>query len=535
MSHRNEQITPATILIVGDTTQRRRLEAAVGVGGRTVDGVDEISDAMGKIAEGGYDLVLLDLAILPGDVALTVVDASLMDSPATGVIVIVDPETPEHVQGALARGAAFALTRPGEDSVIQRVVELVLRGQAGVSTGRVRQAVEAINGAESGRKIRGRVLQWAMTLTEAKGASLYRVDERGQPKVFAFSREHTEQLEKVAAKVLSSHRPMELLGTLEERAQLQLPDDALHGPALFWPIEGLREPTSLITVVREVGAAPFTPAERDKLAMVAAAATLAFDRLAGTEMLQARADEIERLQNRLSGAERSQGVGEMATGYAHQMQNPLQFLHAQLREARDAAEELEEGSEALDEALAGIRDGVDRLQGIVGELSLLGRAKNDAMVPVDRLMAIARRITNMRQDISIVEELESISVIGHLTGIAHALHKLLDNAILAAHDKVTVRAFQKQDEEIVTIIIGDDGGGMPKNVVTRIFEPFFTTRKDATGTGLSDALDIILAAGGTLEIETKLGFGTKAIVNLPMATAANVLPMPEKFTDDKAV
>jgi len=527
-------VMPATILIVGDAVQRQRLESAIAADSRKITGVDEISEAMGKVAEGGYDIVLLDLAILPEDIALTVVDASLMDSPATGVVVIVDPSTPEHVERALERGAAFALTRPKEDPVIQRVVDLVLRGQAGVPANRIRMAVEAISGAESARKVRGRVLQWAMTLTDAKGASLYRVDDRGKSKVFAYSREHPEQLEAVAQKVLAHHRPMQLVGTAEERGQLELAADAPHGPALFWPIETLREATSLLTVVREQGAAPFTPVESDKLAMVTAAATMAFDRLAGTEMLQARADEIERLQNRLSDAERSQGVGEMATGYAHQIQSPLQFLHSELREARAAAEELEEGSEALDDALLGIRDGVDRVQAIVGELSLLGRSKTDAMVPVERLVMIAKRITTMRPNVDIVEEIETVSVVGHLTNIAHAIHKLLDNAVLAAHDTVTIRAFQK-DEEMVEIVIDDDGGGMPKNVAQRIFEPFFTTRKEATGTGLPDARDIIQAAGGTLDVETKLGDGTRAIITLPLATAANVLPMPEKFKGDKAV
>ncbi|MEO5647863.1 MAG: ATP-binding protein, partial [Chitinophagaceae bacterium] len=69
------------------------------------------------------------------------------------------------------------------------------------------------------------------------------------------------------------------------------------------------------------------------------------------------------------------------------------------------------------------------------------------------------------------------------------------------------------------ISIGDNGPGIPSNIVDKIFQPFFTTKPTGQGTGLGLSLsyDIVKVHGGELKVETTLGEGSTFIIQLPLA------------------
>ena len=77
---------------------------------------------------------------------------------------------------------------------------------------------------------------------------------------------------------------------------------------------------------------------------------------------------------------------------------------------------------------------------------------------------------------------------------------------------------RSSDKEIV-ICIGDNGCGIPAQNLSRIFEPFFTTREVGCGTGmgLTVAQEIVMAAGGHIEIDSLEGSGTTVTIRLPLA------------------
>ncbi|HEY3255553.1 MAG TPA: ATP-binding protein, partial [Polyangiaceae bacterium] len=85
-----------------------------------------------------------------------------------------------------------------------------------------------------------------------------------------------------------------------------------------------------------------------------------------------------------------------------------------------------------------------------------------------------------------------------------------------------IRVVSRCDGEAVTVVIGDNGGGIPLKIQHQIFDPFFTTKPvgKGTGQGLSLARDIVATHGGTLSFETRPGEGTDFIVRLPLAGAS---------------
>ena len=96
---------------------------------------------------------------------------------------------------------------------------------------------------------------------------------------------------------------------------------------------------------------------------------------------------------------------------------------------------------------------------------------------------------------------------------------LLTNAAQAVsgRDGATVTIDTEVAGEHVIVRIGDNGPGIPSEVLPRIFDPFFTTKEigEGTGLGLSIVHELVERHGGTIEVDTKIGEGTTFTVTLP--------------------
>ncbi len=111
--------------------------------------------------------------------------------------------------------------------------------------------------------------------------------------------------------------------------------------------------------------------------------------------------------------------------------------------------------------------------------------------------------------------------------MGRVLLNLFNNAFYAVNEKK--KAASEDHEPIVSvqtkrvndkieIVVKDNGNGIPQNIIDKIFQPFFTTKPTGQGTGLGLSLsyDIITKEhGGTIEVESKEGKGSKFIINLP--------------------
>ncbi|MCP4808525.1 MAG: response regulator [Proteobacteria bacterium] len=246
--------------------------------------------------------------------------------------------------------------------------------------------------------------------------------------------------------------------------------------------------------------------------------------------------ERRRLEERARQVERMQAVGILASGVAHEINNPLAYATMNLEYALDqlGSDTQPETVSALDDALHGL----ERVKRIVQDLSVLSRP-HDGTQSADVCAAIGSAIDmsehQLRHRAELVLDLDDLPrVQGDESRISQVLLNLLMNAAHtiepgdAADNRVVVRGHVER--EFVCVEVEDTGAGIPADVIDRVFEPFFTTRGLTAGSGLGLAIsrETVLSIGGRLVVESTEGEGTRATVWLPLSTAEPApAPLPE--------
>jgi PAS domain S-box-containing protein len=211
-------------------------------------------------------------------------------------------------------------------------------------------------------------------------------------------------------------------------------------------------------------------------------------------------------------------LGEMATGLAHELNQPLAVMSLA---AENAIRSLNRrGAEALPEVqerLGRIGQQARRARDIVDHLRVFGRPDEGALEPVTLSAAVegAVVLTNgalCGAGIEVTTDLppDLPPVMARLVPLEQALVNLLLNARDAICDRPEaarleswIRIAARRDDAQVVLTVADSGGGIPAHVVDRLFEPFFTTKPPGKGTGLG--LPIVHAAmrsfGGGIAVE----------------------------------
>lgn len=215
-------------------------------------------------------------------------------------------------------------------------------------------------------------------------------------------------------------------------------------------------------------------------------------------------------------------IGELASGVAHEINNPL-FAILGLVEflVRDA----EEGSKAHERLLLIQQTGLE-IKEIVKALLDFARERTDEHKPMLVREAVADAValfkrTSAAKSLEIVEHYsdEPRHVLGSPNQIKQIVLNLISNAQQAMPDGGTVTVNVRRREEEIVVEVTDTGPGIAPNVLPRIFEPFFTTKRDLGGTGLGLAVSHGIAEmhGGTLTAESEPGSGATLRLALPLA------------------
>ena len=280
--------------------------------------------------------------------------------------------------------------------------------------------------------------------------------------------------------------------------------------------------------------------------------------------------ELQRTQARLVAQQKLAALGQLVSGVAHEISNPLNFVHnfsegslelykelsEMLRTYRDKMSEadtelLDDISQELTNSLNRVLANGGRALAIVERMRGLGVVGGDlVMVNLNEMLWTAVRsgcniFTSEWQDFSVHPTFDLDPAIGEVSlaekDFGEAILNLVSNACFAMrlkrdhgeenYEPKLVVSTRLVDGE-VEIRIRDNGTGIADDVVGNIFNPFFSTREGASGSGLglSIAADVVRRSGGELSVDTVHGEYAEFIMTLPQTTAPDHLPEAAETT-----
>jgi signal transduction histidine kinase len=233
-------------------------------------------------------------------------------------------------------------------------------------------------------------------------------------------------------------------------------------------------------------------------------------------------DALRERDAQLLQSQKLEAIGRLAGGLAHDFNNYLavvigysEILRGQVDE--DALEDVERILEAA--------RGATELSRRLLAFSRPRPAEPD-MVRLDELAleieGILRALAGPSVDLVVSTPLSVLPVRADRAQIQQAIMNLVANAADAMPDGGTCAITVDQPGDAVRLQVEDTGYGMDDATRARIFEPFFTTKagEEGTGIGLSTTLAIVSALGGTIDVESRAGGGTRFVVSLPAVAEA---------------
>ena len=250
-----------------------------------------------------------------------------------------------------------------------------------------------------------------------------------------------------------------------------------------------------------------------------------------TEEVQRREHELREKQEQLVQAGKLATLGELTTGVAHELNNPLNNIGLFIGNVIDLIELGEADPQRILHELHSAMQQVHKATEIISHLRTFGRAATVSREPVvinqviQRAISLVHKQLHLRQiEVQLRFPSEDVIVIGNAIQMEQVFINLLTNARDALADvtqkMITITCAVKTD--VVNIHFCDTGPGIPAGLEQRIFDPFFTTKEVGAGTGLglSITYGIIKEHQGSIAVESCPGEGALFIIQLPLKQAS---------------
>ena len=271
--------------------------------------------------------------------------------------------------------------------------------------------------------------------------------------------------------------------------------------------------------------------------------------------LEVTVADLKAAQAQLIQAEKMASLGQLTAGIAHEINNPINFVTANIQPLKDDLADIlkiidcyekvisEKGMEKdflevekfkqdakidltmkeVNNLLKGIEDGAMRTSEIVKGLRNFSRLDQNVFRRANLNESLASTLTLLnstyKNRIEIIKQFGDIPEVDCFPGqINQVFMNILSNAIQAIPSAGTIFIKTWQANDMVKISIKDTGTGMTEDTRKKIFDPFFTTKDVGKGTGLGLAISfgIIQKHNGEIEVFSKLGEGTEFIIRIPI-------------------
>ena len=227
--------------------------------------------------------------------------------------------------------------------------------------------------------------------------------------------------------------------------------------------------------------------------------------------------ELRDAQDLRVRAEKAAAWREMASQVAHEIKNPLTPIKLTVQNL--LAADPETFREEFDRGAQLILDQIDALHRIAGAFSAYARFPSQEVVDVD----VRRILTEIADlygaddaEVDVTAPAEPLVVRADRDELRRVLINLVTNSQQAHAKRIELRA--AAEEDFVRIEVVDDGTGIPAEVKDRIFDPSFTTKTSGTGLGMPIVKRTVDDYGGTIDLESEPGKGTRVTVRLLSAT-----------------
>ncbi|GAB1541349.1 hypothetical protein NUACC21_40200 [Scytonema sp. NUACC21] len=288
-----------------------------------------------------------------------------------------------------------------------------------------------------------------------------------------------------------------------------------------------------------------------------------------TAELKTTLSELQRTQAQMIQSEKMSSLGQLVAGIAHEINNPVNFIHGNISHLNDYIQDLlqmlylyqQRHSDSdpeiqaladeidlefligdLQKMLVSMKVGTDRIRNIVLSLRNFSRMDEAEFKAVDIHEGLESTLLILQNRLKHKSDCPPIEVIRHYGNLPRVecypgqlnqvFMNLLTNAIDALDEVYVKRSNQEVEEtprqitirtsinlQWVEIAIADNGLGMPEQIKNRIFDPFFTTKPVGKGTGMGLAISYQIITekhGGKLECFSTLGKGTEMKIQLPV-------------------
>ncbi|WP_427340057.1 two-component system sensor histidine kinase NtrB [Caloranaerobacter sp. DY30410] len=229
--------------------------------------------------------------------------------------------------------------------------------------------------------------------------------------------------------------------------------------------------------------------------------------------------EIRKLENQVRRAEKLSAVGQLASGIAHEIRNPLGIIktisQTVIKDIEDA--EIKEGLEIIvhevDRANMVIKGLLDFAKPNVNQI------KNQSIDKLIKEVIMLTKKYAQQHDVKIIYTSEvDIEILIDSEKIKQAFINVIFNSVQAMPEGGYLNISLNIKDGWVKVSFEDNGTGIQRNELEKIFEPFYTTKDTGTGLGLAITHRIIDEHDGYIEVSSKPGTGTKFDIFLPIKT-----------------